>query len=98
MSDEEVLADRQNSHLLRMRISDLVRSVADTVIETASSWRTRIFERYLAIDSHTEEENAIMGDLVWSLQFEKYDQRDRPEGTIITDPYYTDFNVLVTMK
>ena len=63
MSDEEVLADRQNS-----------------------------------IDSHTEEENAIMGDLVRPLQFEKYDQRDRPEGTIITDPYYTDFNVLVTMK
>jgi hypothetical protein len=31
-----------------MFISDSVRSVADTVIETASSLKTRTFERYLA--------------------------------------------------
>ena len=48
--------------------------------------------------SHTEEEIAVMDGLMGSLPFENYDQRDRPEGTITTSPYYSDINVAVTLK
>ena len=30
--------------------------------------------------------------------FEQYAYRDMPDGTITTSPYYTDLNVLVTLK
>jgi len=47
---------------------------------------------------HTEEENAIMGALARSYPFAQYAYRDWPDGAIITLPYYTDMNVLVTLK
>ena len=47
---------------------------------------------------HTEEENKIMGILAQTISFERYAYRDRPEGTIITVPYYTDIEVLVVKK
>ena len=47
---------------------------------------------------HSEEENAIMSALNHSYPFEQYAYRDWPEGAIITVPYYTDLNVLVTLK
>ena len=48
--------------------------------------------------THTDEENAIMLALRESVSLEKYPQRDMPEGTITTAPYYTDLNVMVTLK
>ena len=50
------------------------------------------------IANQTDEENAIMQKLFGSLPREEYLQRDMPEGTVITVPYYTDLNVLVTLK
>ena len=46
----------------------------------------------------TEEERAIMTAIDESLKPEKYMQRDMPEGTVTTSPYYTDMDVLVTLK
>ena len=46
----------------------------------------------------TEEETAIMSALHDSLPGEVFKFRDMPEGTITTSPYYTDLNVLVTLK
>ena len=46
----------------------------------------------------TKEETAIMEALSESLSRDKYLHRDMPEGTVITAPYYTDLNVLVTLK
>jgi hypothetical protein len=46
----------------------------------------------------SEEENAIMSDLRRSMPFEKYAFIDRPEGTVVTAPYYTDYNVAVVLK
>jgi ABC-type amino acid transport substrate-binding protein len=48
--------------------------------------------------SRTVEENAIMNAMRDSLPKGVYKNRDMPEGTIITSPYYTDLNVLVTLK
>ena len=50
------------------------------------------------IANQTDEETAILQKLLGSLPREEYLQRDMPEGTIITAPYYTDLNVLVTLK
>lgn len=46
----------------------------------------------------TDEEMAILEVLNSSMAPEEYDQRDRPEGTVTTAPYYSDMNVLVTLK
>lgn len=46
----------------------------------------------------TEEETAIMKSLHGALSRTEYEQRDMPEGTVITVPYYTDCNVLVVLK
>lgn len=47
----------------------------------------------------TEEQNAVMKSLDNSgLEREKVRLRDMPEGTVCTDPYYTDYPVLVIMK
>ena len=46
----------------------------------------------------TEKETATMNALHDSLPKEAYLNRDRPEGTITTALYYTDLNVLVTLK
>ena len=48
--------------------------------------------------NQTEEESAIMLNMVGTVTRDEYVQRDMPEGTIITDPYYTDLNVLVMIK
>ena len=48
--------------------------------------------------NQTEEESAIMLNMVGTVTRDEYVQRDMPEGTIITAPYYTDLNVLVTLK
>ena len=48
--------------------------------------------------NQTEEEVAILDALFESLPNGVYRNRDMPEGTITTSPYYTDFNVLVTLK
>ena len=46
----------------------------------------------------TEEQHAIMVGLNRGTSFEEYWSRDMPEGTITTALYYTDMNVLVTLK
>lgn len=46
----------------------------------------------------TEEELTIMDTLRESLPDGLYGNRDMPEGTVNTAPYYTDMNVLVTLK
>ena len=48
--------------------------------------------------NQTEEENAIMKALHESLPKDVFSNRDMPEGTVITTPFYTDLNVLVTLK
>lgn len=47
---------------------------------------------------HTREENDAMDSLVSGQPFETYANRDMPEGTIITIPYFVDMPVLVTLK
>jgi hypothetical protein len=54
------------------------------------------FERRKA--QGTEEQFAVMEPLRTSLGKEKAEHRDMPEGTVCTDPYYTDYPVLVIMK
>jgi ABC-type amino acid transport substrate-binding protein len=49
-------------------------------------------------ESGSEEENAIMEKLNGALPRKEYVLRDMPEGTVTTNPYYTDLNVLVTLK
>ena len=39
-----------------------------------------------------------MKKLSESIPREENSQRDMPEGTIVTAPYYTDMNVLVILK
>ena len=46
----------------------------------------------------TEEQDAVMETIVHSLPKGKFGHRDMPEGTVCTDPYYTDYPVLVVMK
>ena len=47
----------------------------------------------------TEEQRVVMKSLDNSgLEREKVRLRDMPEGTVCTDPYYTDYPVLVVMK
>ena len=46
----------------------------------------------------TEEQRVVMQSLSKSLDKEKLGHRDMPEGTVCTDPYYTDYQVLVIMK
>ena len=46
----------------------------------------------------TDEEIALMRNLLGSLSKEVFGNRDMPEGTVITAPYYTDLNVLVALK
>ena len=47
----------------------------------------------------TEEQHAVMESFDNSgLSREKVRHRDMPEGTVCTDPYYTDYPVLVIMK
>ena len=46
----------------------------------------------------TEEQRAVMETLHNSLSKEKVEFRDMPEGTVCTDPYYTDYQTLVIMK
>ena len=48
--------------------------------------------------NYTEDEKAIMSALRDSLPRDVFMKRDMPEGTVITVPYYTDLNVLVTLK
>ena len=43
-------------------------------------------------------ESAIMENMRGTLERGEYRFRDMPEGTVITAPYYTDLNVLVTLK
>ena len=47
----------------------------------------------------TEEQGAVMESFDNSgLVMGKFGHRDMPEGTVCTDPYYTDYPVLVIMK
>lgn len=46
----------------------------------------------------TEEQFTVMEPLRTSLSREKNEHRDMPEGTVCTDPYYTDYQTLVIMK
>ena len=46
----------------------------------------------------TEEEIAIMDNLRETFPSGAYDKGDMSEGTVVTAPYYTDLNVLVTLK
>ena len=46
----------------------------------------------------TEEQRVVMQSLSKSLDKEKLGHRDMPEGTVCTDPYYTDYQTLVIMK
>jgi hypothetical protein len=47
----------------------------------------------------TEEQGAVMESFDNSgLVMGKFGHRDMPEGTVCTDPYYTDYPVLVVMK
>jgi polar amino acid transport system substrate-binding protein len=64
------------------------------------SMSTEEFEAYVQENraKSTEEEIAIMKSLSESLLTEVFRNRDKPEGTVITDPYYTDLNVLVVKK
>jgi ABC-type amino acid transport substrate-binding protein len=48
--------------------------------------------------NYTEEENAIMSALRDSLPRDVFMKRDMPEGTVTTAPYYSDLNVIVTLK
>lgn len=58
------------------------------------------FEAYIQEieKSRTVEETAIINAMRDSLPKGVYKNRDMPEGTIITSAYYTDLNVLVTLK
>ena len=47
---------------------------------------------------YTEEEFAILSGMHDELSPGTHRYRDMPEGTIITAPYYSDVNVLVTLK
>ena len=46
----------------------------------------------------TEEENAIMQEMQDATTREERIHIDMPEGTVITDPYYTDMTVVVVLK
>ena len=47
----------------------------------------------------TEEQRAVMESFDNSgLVMGKFRHRDMPEGTVCTDPYYTDYQTLVTLK
>ena len=48
--------------------------------------------------NYSEEERSIMQNLRGPSNHGEYRFRDMPEGTITTSPYYTDLNVLVTLK
>jgi ABC-type amino acid transport substrate-binding protein len=48
--------------------------------------------------NYTEEERSIMENLRGASPYGAYPKRDMPEGTVITAPYYTDLNVVVTLK
>lgn len=58
--------------------------------------RSAYFEQLKA--KETAEKHAVMETLHNSLSKEKIELRDMPEGTVCTDPYYTDYPVLVIMK
>ena len=59
--------------------------------------RSAYFEQLKAKD--TEEQHAVMESFDNSgLSREKLGHRDMPEGTVCTDPYYTDYQTLVIMK
>ena len=49
-------------------------------------------------ENQTEEETAIMDALLGAFPNGVFKNRDIPEGTITTTPYYSDLNVLVTLK
>lgn len=61
----------------------------------AAEYRAFIEERRKL---NTEEENAVMDAISKALPKEKRNTRDIPEGTIITDPYYWDLPVAVSLK
>ena len=84
METEDKKEERQDEEELLNEINaDLARQVQEELAEDANQ---------------TEEESAIMLNMVGTVTRDEYVQRDMPEGTIITAPYYTDVNVLVTLK
>ena len=59
--------------------------------------RSAYFEQLKA--KLTEEQRAVMESFANSGMVKgKFEHRDMPEGTVCTDPYYTDYPVLVIMK
>ena len=68
--------------------------------EDNSSMSKEEFEIYLQEKrkNATEEEITIMDTLNETLPNEVFRNRDMPEGTVTTNPYYSDLNVLVTLK
>ena len=49
--------------------------------------------------ARTEEQRAVMESFANSGMVKgKFEHRDMPEGTVCTDPYYTDYQTLVIMK
>ena len=66
-----------------------------TVITTEEERENYIKER-MAL--HLSEENQALESMVPKASFDKYANRDIPEGTIITSPYFEDVPVLVVLK
>ena len=83
----------------------LAQGKADVVFWTRAGAKARVMSKE-EIDAfkqekrakYTEEEKAIMSGIDKALPNGEYRLKDMPEGTITTAPYYSDMNVLVTLK
>ena len=64
---------------------------------TAEEWAARMVK---ILENMTEEERAILegGKILDAESKAKIDSRDMPADTIITQPYFTDFAVMVRLK
>ena len=64
---------------------------------TAEEWAARMVK---ILENMTEEERAILegGKILDAESKAKIDSRDMPADTIITQPYFTDFTVMVRLK
>ena len=47
---------------------------------------------------HTEEMNEVMRSLRGGLDYEKVQNRDIPEGTVSTQPYFSDLVIVIALK
>ena len=71
-------------------------SIADDTQLMSKEEKRAYFQK--KAESHTDEENNLMKNVYGSLPREVFRNRDMPEGTVVTAPYYTDLNVLVALK